>query len=111
MPEEEKTKYKAAVVGPKDVVAGLKALGLEVFHASGGEEAVEHIKNIKQSQEHAVVLIPESISEQIPADEFAELSEGNLPAIVSIPGIEGATGNGNRRIKELSEKALGTSVI
>lgn len=111
MSDKGNLKYRAAIIGPADVVAGLKALGLDVFDATNGPEAEERIREAKEHGKYAMVLIIESLAREIPEDVFSKLTEGELPAFVSIPGIEGSSGRGEERLKELSEKALGSSIL
>ncbi len=111
--------YKTAIIGPKDVISGFKALGVVPFNAEDGEEALEIIKNIKKGiseesstiEKFAVVIIIESIANQIPANEFEKVSRGALPAILTLPGLEGSTGAGVAKLKSLAERAVGSNIL
>lgn len=111
--------YNIAVIGPQDVISGFKALGATPFNASTAVEALEALKEIKRSAEDpdfagakfAVVFVIEHIYQDIPADEFTRVSRGALPAIIAVPGIEGASDAGIRKLRRLSEQAIGSDVL
>lgn len=114
-----KQEYKTAIIGPKNVISGFKALGVVPFNAKNGEDALEILKNIKKeisktsetSNKFAVVIVIESIANQIPSDEFEKVSRGVLPAILTLPGLEGSTGAGVAKLKSLAERAVGSDIL
>lgn len=111
--------YKTAIVGPKDVISGFKALGVIPFDATDGEEALDILKKIKRGNENessenekfAVILLIESVAEKIPEDEFEKITRGALPAIIMLPGLEGSTGAGVAKLKALAERAVGSDIL
>lgn len=111
--------YKTAIIGPKDVISGFKALGVVPFNAEDGEQALEIIKNIKKeiasgndkSEKFAVIIVTENTANQIPTNEFDKISRGALPAIVILPGLEGSTGAGVAKLKSLAERAVGSDIL
>jgi len=113
----EKQEYKTAIVGPKNVISGFKALGVIPFDAEDGETALDILKKIKKETQSeievkfAVVLIIENIANKIPTDEFEKVSRGALPAILTLPGLEGSTGAGVAKLKSLAERAVGSDIL
>ena len=112
------TAYKIAIVGPKQVVTGFKALGVTPFDAETSEEALEILKRLKSNiddpssgEQFATVILIESLAQDINPDEMEKVSRGALPAIVLLPGIEGSTGAGLAKLKSLGEKAVGTDIL
>lgn len=110
-------KYGIAIVGPKDVVSVFKVTGADVFEARTGSEALEVLRQIKRDtqsvdggKKYAVVMIIESILEEISDDEYEKVSSGALPSIVAIPGLEGATGVSKEKLRKLAEKAIGSDI-
>jgi len=91
----EKQKYKTAIIGPSNVISGFKALGVIPFDAEEGGTALDILKKIKKDTQvetgarFAVVIIIESVANKIPKDEFEKVSRGVLPAILTLPGLEG----------------------
>jgi len=112
-------KYKIAIIGPKDVISGFKALGVVSFDVKDGEGALSVMKSIKKDitsvdsslEKFAVVIVIESIANKIPKDEFEKVSSGALPAIVVLPGLEGGKGTGVARLRSLAERAVGSDIL
>ncbi len=113
----KKQEYKTAIIGPSNVISGFKALGVIPFDAEDGETALDVLKKIKKGTQNetdvkfAVVLIIENIANKIPADEFEKVSRGALPAILTLPGLEGSTGAGVEKLKSLAERAVGSDIL
>ncbi len=113
------TTYNVAIIGPKDVILGYKALGVTPFVSNNGSEALDVLQKIKHDIEKgekevmkfAVVILIESIAKQIPVENMDRISQGALPAIVVLPGIEGSTGEGVAKLKRLAEKAVGSDIL
>ena len=111
--------YKVAIIGPKDIISGFKALGVVPFNAHTGEEALVILKKIKKDIDenktdtdlYATVLIIENIMEEIPKDDKERLSHGALPAILALPGLEGSQGAGVAKLKSLAERAIGSDIL
>jgi V/A-type H+-transporting ATPase subunit F len=110
-------KYGIAIIGPKDVVSVFKATGADVFESGNGKEALEVLRQIKKDtqstddvKKFAVVLIIESLLQEISDDDYEKVSVGALPAIVAIPGLEGATGVSREKLRRLAERAIGSDI-
>jgi vacuolar-type H+-ATPase subunit F/Vma7 len=110
--------YNVAIIGPKDIISGFKALGVIPFGAENGEEALDFLKQMKKDidentggQKFATVIMIESIAEDIPQDEMDKITAGALPAIVALPGLEGSHGAGVAKLKRLAERAIGSDIL
>lgn len=110
--------YRIAILGPSDMVSGFKALGVDVFNATNATEAIDQLRTIKQTTtdpEHktsyAVVCVIEDVMADVDQAEYAKVVEGALPAVVMLPGPGGATGVALERLRLLSQKAVGSSLI
>ena len=111
--------YKIAIIGPKDIISGFKALGVVPFDAETGEQALPILKKMKKDIEgkdkdqelYATVLIIESVMEEINDEDKERLSQGALPAILALPGIEGSKGAGVAKLKRLAERAIGSDIL
>lgn len=99
---------KIAVIGDKDSVLALKAVGVEVFDATTAEEAQNLIKQLSGS--YAVLFIAENLAEQIP-EVLAKAKTQAFPAIVPIPTTQNSSGFGMKGIKSDVEKAIGVDII
>ncbi|PIQ91449.1 MAG: V-type ATP synthase subunit F [Parcubacteria group bacterium CG11_big_fil_rev_8_21_14_0_20_39_22] len=110
--------YKIAVVGPKSVVSIFKSVGADVFSVENGDKAVEILKKIKKDtasgiagRKYATVVLLESIAKDIKSEEYEKVSEGDLPAVVVVPGIEGSSGMTFLKLKKMAERAVGMDIL
>lgn len=99
---------KIAVIGDKDSVLALKAVGVEVFDATTAEEAQNLIKQL--SSGYAVIFIAENLAELIP-ETLAKAKAQTFPAIVPIPTTQNSSGFGMKGIKSDVEKAIGVDIL
>ena len=65
----------------------------------------------KDQELYATVLIIESVMEEINDEDKERLSQGALPAILALPGIEGSKGAGVAKLKRLAERAIGSDIL
>ena len=113
------TTHSIAIIGPKLITSGFKALGVTSFDVEKEGQALEILKQIKkdldenipETKKFAVVIIIESIARDIPKEEMEKISNGALPAIVELPGLEKSHGAGVAKLKRLAEKAIGSDIL
>lgn len=113
------TTYAIAIVGPKEVISGFKALGVKAFPAETSQQALEALIEIKQNVEsdasdavpYALVILMESLAVDIAPEDMQRVTRGVLPAVVVLPGIEGSKGLGEAKLRALAEKAVGTDIL
>jgi len=110
--------YKIAIIGPTDMVSGLKALGVEAFDATNSSEALEQLQKIKKissdsddARTYAVVCIIDDVIRGVDQADYAKAIAGALPAVVVLPGPAGASGVAIERLRLLAQKAVGSSII
>ena len=110
--------YRLAIIGPTDMVSGFQALGVEAYDATNPVEALAQLQAIKKisndtedSRTYAVVCIIDDVLKGVDQAEYAKAVEGALPAVVVLPGPAGATGVAIERLRLLSQKAVGSSLI
>lgn len=111
-----KTEHEIAIVGPKEVVIGFKAIGLKTVFAMTTQETLEKLKELKEEKlgenpRYAVIFILESYAKEIPEEEYQKLTADALPAIIALPGPEGSTGFGLERLGQIVEKAIGSNIL
>ena len=100
--------YRTAIIGNKDTIEGFKALGVHPYPAGNARKALETVKRLRiqtldpsSTEKYAVIFILEDLASGIPEDEYTKVSEGALPAILVIPGLEGSRGTSLARLKHL----------
>jgi len=118
-----KEKYSIAIVGNKETILGFKALGLETFNANNTEEAVKILFDLKSQHvvlnekteekraKYAIIFITEDLAMNIEKDDYKKLSQKVLPAIIPVPGSQGTTGYGIKRIGKMVEQAVGSDIM
>jgi V/A-type H+/Na+-transporting ATPase subunit F len=113
-------RYRIAIVGPKEAVAGFALLGADVVAAHTAEQAVEQLYRLKKSTRteggrdynvYGVVFVSEDLLSGISADDEKKLSRGALPAIVPLPSHRGSSGYGPERLRRIVERAIGSDIL
>ena len=100
---------KIAVIGGRDRVLGIRALGLETCIAENGEQAKAAIHRMAK-EIYAIIYLTENLAAQIPA-EIERRREDLSPAIILIPGREGSLGIGMAGVRTATEKAVGADIL
>jgi V/A-type H+-transporting ATPase subunit F len=113
-----KPQHDIAIIGPKDIVLGFKAIGVHTFFASNAEETLTHLQELKvqnlegsELPRYAIIFILESHAKAIPEDEYKKITADALPAVIALPGPEGSTGFGLERLGQIVEKAIGSNIL
>lgn len=101
--------YKIGVIGERDSVLGFKAVGLDVFPTSKGEEA-KHILHRIAKEDYAIIYITEGLAVQIQKD-IDEYKDMKIPAVITIPGKEGSSGAGMDNVRKSVERAVGADIL
>lgn len=109
--------YKVAIIGQRDTVSGLRAVGADIFPAQDGEAAIEQMRHIKalsvddtKPVVYAVVCVIEEVINGVDPVLYDDVVAGSLPAFVIIPGPVGSSGQAEERIRRLAERAVGTAL-
>ena len=112
--------YKIAIIGSREAIIGLKALGLEPVYASESSKAVEALYDLKkekvevkgeQINKYAIVFIMEDLMTAITDEDYKKLSIDPLPAIIPLPSHLGSSGFGIKKLKTIVEKAVGMDIL
>lgn len=114
-------KYKIAIVGSQDAVAGFSLLGVDVVPVESPTQAVEQLLALKKQtqknergidvQQYAIIYITEDLAGGISPDDEKKLAKGALPAIIPLPSHQGATGYGLQRLRRIVERAVGSDIL
>ncbi|MDR2357284.1 MAG: V-type ATP synthase subunit F [Oscillospiraceae bacterium] len=103
--------YKIAVMGGADTVLGFKALGLDIYPVSDGDEARASLRRITQPEEgYAVIYIEEGVAQTLAA-EISVFNGKTTPAIILIPGRDGSKGLGLTALHEAVKRAVGADIL
>ncbi len=100
---------RIGVIGDRESIVGFRAVGLEVFPAEDGQEARKTVRNLAEN-DYAIIYITEDLAIQI-ENEIDRYKDERLPAIIVIPGKDGASGSGMRNVKEAVKRAVGADIL
>jgi len=108
--------YSIAIIGQKDVILGFKAIGITAVSANTSEDALNALKDLKnemngEQPKYAIIMITEDLAEDFPEEDYKKLSGDMLPSILVIPGVQGSTGVGMKRLGKIVEKAIGSNIL
>ncbi len=101
--------YKIAVMGDQASVMGFKVLGLDVFPVEEAEEA-RHALHQLAREDYAIIYLTEQLAVQLDA-EVQRYKDQLTPAIILIPGKEGALGIGMQNVSRAVERAIGADIL
>ena len=107
-------KYKTAIIGPRDAIAGFALLGVDILPVDTQEEAEETVTTLikeKQKDErgidvhtYAIIFVTEDFTVDVSHKDA-------LPAIIPLPSHQGSTGYGLQRLKRIVERAVGSDIL
>lgn len=101
--------YKIGVIGDRDSVLGFKAVGLEVFPCSQSNEAKKVLHQLARG-EYAIIYITEKLAAEL-TEDIDKYKDSRLPAIIPIPGKEGASGTGMDNVRKSVERAVRADIL
>lgn len=102
---------KVAVIGPKNIVLGLKAFGIDVFIAVSSQEALTNLKELKNQGKHSVIFVIKELLDGIPKDDYKKIQSEHLPVILAIPGLNADDKGYLDKLRTLAEKAVGSDIL
>ncbi|NLA86752.1 MAG: V-type ATP synthase subunit F [Clostridiales bacterium] len=103
--------YKIAVMGGADTVLGFKALGLETHPVSGADEARRILRQLTTERRDVAIIYVEETFASALSSEIDKYKSSVKPAIILIPGREGASGHGLTALHDAVKRAIGTDIL
>lgn len=98
-----------AIIGERDAVLCLKAVGVEVIPASDAAEARERLLEALE-QGYQVVFLTETLAGG-PEGRFRGVELGPRQSVVLIPGPRGEPSLGRAHLREVVRKAVGADIF
>lgn len=100
--------YKIAVVGDKESIFGFSAIGMDIYPAYEENDVKKIIPKLVE-ENYAIIYITENVS--IKAEKYLEkLQKNKIPAIVTIPSNTENIHQGEKRIKDMVQRAVGIEI-
>jgi len=103
------SEYKIAAIGDRDSVLGFRALGLEVHPVENAEQAKAELHRLARDN-CAIIYLTEGLARYM-GPEIARYKDALTPAVILIPGKEGALGIGMNAVKTAVERAVGADIL
>ncbi|MDP3964971.1 MAG: V-type ATP synthase subunit F [bacterium] len=101
--------YSIAIIGSPTAILGFKALGVTAFPVASAEEGRAAVEKIR-SGKYGILLITEDWAEEL-SQEINELKSGTLPAVTVLPSQSGSTGAGEKELRSIVERAVGSDIL
>jgi len=91
---------------------GFKALGLDVYPVSDGEDALSVFKKLTRENEEscAIIYVEETYCNALSA-EIDRFKDSPTPAVILIPGREGSLGLGQSALQSAVLRAVGSDIL
>lgn len=102
---------KIAIVGERDSVMGFAALGINAYPVESGDEAKRTLRELAREESDCAIIY---VTEQCAADIMGEIEKYKnrvTPAVILVPGRDGALGYGKKALSDAIEKAIGSDII
>ncbi len=97
-----------AVIADHEIGLAFKSVGLEPLYAETRDEISTVLK--EASRKYKVIYIAECLAQHV-SDLLAEYSTQTLPIIIEIPSAEGSIGLGKKKMKRITERAVGADIL
>ena len=97
------------MLGSEDSILGFKGLGVDTVGLTN-KTAETALRNMLSSGEYAIIFITEDWYPKL-EKQLKDLANQALPAIVSVPGPKGSTGQALKNLSKLVEQAVGSDIL
>ena len=102
---------RIAIIGDRDSILALKALGVEIWAVNSAQEALDKLRQLA-TPDYGAVFITENYAEQLRAEmDDLQRQIAWQPSLVVIPDHKGSRGLGMQKIMNLIEKSLGKAMF
>ncbi|HID92115.1 TPA: V-type ATP synthase subunit F [Candidatus Gracilibacteria bacterium] len=106
-------KYSISVIGKKEEILAFKGVGVDTFFVNTSLDVEGLLLKFRKDKTvtYAVIFLSEELFQGISKDVLDRVTEGALPAIIPLPGINGSTGFGDTRMREFVKRAVGSDIF
>lgn len=100
---------KIAVIGDRESILGYKAVGFDVYEQTSFQEASRLLHRIAK-EDVAVIFITEDLYRNMES-AVSRYADQPTPAIIPLPGKNGADGSGMEAITRAVQRAVGSDIV
>ena len=97
-----------AVIADRETGLAFRSFGMQPLHAETGEEAGTILR--EASKKYKIIFVTENLAQHI-TDLITEYATQTLPIIIEIPSFEGSEGLGKKKMKRITERAVGADIL
>ncbi|PIR82849.1 hypothetical protein COU20_00095, partial [Candidatus Kaiserbacteria bacterium CG10_big_fil_rev_8_21_14_0_10_59_10] len=97
---------RVLAVGPRELISGLSAFGVEVRDVTDKDGAMHAVREVRARQEetpYAIIFITEGIAATLSEGEWAALMGDNLPVVLTIPDLLSDNDAGLKKLSTLAK--------
>jgi V/A-type H+-transporting ATPase subunit F len=97
-----------AIIADKETGLAFGSMGLKALHA----ETVEETRNVLKdaSKKYKIIFVTENLAQGV-TDIITEYATQTLPIIIEVPSFEGTVGLGKKKMKRITERAVGADIL
>jgi len=101
-----------AALGPKELLSGLAAFGVKVFHTIDAKGALETVATLRTgSEKYGIVFISESLVSKLSEEEYETILGADLPVVLTIPDLTSSPDAGLEKLANLTKRAVGVDIF
>lgn len=104
----------ALAIGPRELLSGLAAFGVEIRHAVNKDDVLEAVNTVRAEQStnpYALIFITESIVKTMNEAEYAAVMGDDLPVVLTIPDLNSEPDAGLEKLASLTKRAVGVDIF
>ncbi len=110
------TNSSAIAIGPREVIQGLAAFGVDIVDTVNKTVALETIREARartaaNADPVAVIFITESLVSSLDSVEYQTLLSNELPVVLTIPDLFSDPNAGLEKLRSLTKRAIGTDIF
>lgn len=105
---------RTVALGPKELLSGLAAFGVEMRHLTTPAAALDELRSIRGNQAatpYAIVFVVESVVREWNEEEYAEALGSELPIVLTIPDLTSSADAGLEKLRALTKRAIGSDIL
>jgi V/A-type H+-transporting ATPase subunit F len=96
-----------AIIADRETGLAFRSMGMQALYAEPGRVG-DVLK--EASTQYKIIFVTEDLAQTI-TDLITEYAAETLPVIIEIPSFEGTLGLGKKKMKRITERAVGADIL